>query len=148
MVKQLQIKSAFTYLEMLLVLSIIVIILFIQLNLTPLYLIKSNSEQHQIKHLITQFEYLKSKAIKDQQSIALVFNDFSNKIIVNEQYLKNNPLILPQNSYILPHTNITMITFDKSGNVNKFGSLYIKLNETKYKIIFHIEKGRIRYEKV
>lgn len=80
MVKQLLIKPAFTYLEMLLVLSIITIILYIQLNLNPVNIITNNSEQHQIRHLIMQFEYLKSKAIKDNQSIALVFNDFSSKI--------------------------------------------------------------------
>lgn len=148
MVKQLLIKPAFTYLEMLLVLSIISIILYIQLSLNPINIIKTNSEQHHIRHLIMEFEYLKSKAIKDNQSIALVFNEFSNKIIVNEQYLKNNPLILPQNSYILPQTNIKFINFDKNGNVNRFGSLYIKINENTYKIIFHIEKGRIRYEKI
>ncbi|WP_436859905.1 competence type IV pilus minor pilin ComGD [Staphylococcus caeli] len=142
------IKPAFTYLEMLLVLSIITIILYIQLNLNPVNIITNNSEQHQIRHLIMQFEYLKSKAIKDNQSIALVFNDFSSKIIVNEQYLKNNPLTLPQKSYILPQTNIKFITFDKSGNINRFGSLYIKFNESTYRIIFHIEKGRIRYEKI
>ncbi|HCY0066418.1 TPA: type II secretion system protein, partial [Staphylococcus aureus] len=40
------------------------------------------------------------------------------------------------------------IAFDKKGNINKFGSITIYNNNSIYRIIFHIEKGRIRYEKL
>ncbi|HBE8373744.1 TPA: type II secretion system protein, partial [Staphylococcus aureus] len=33
-------------------------------------------------------------------------------------------------------------------NINKFGSITIYNNNSIYRIIFHIEKGRIRYEKL
>ncbi|HDJ5866076.1 TPA: type II secretion system protein, partial [Staphylococcus aureus] len=36
----------------------------------------------------------------------------------------------------------------KKGNINKFGSITIYNNNSIYRIIFHIEKGRIRYEKL
>lgn len=69
--------------------------------------------------------------------------------------MNNSPLIksakaiiLPLNSFIHPRTNLKFITFNKKGETNKFGSVYLKTNKNLYKIIFHIEKGRIRYEKI
>ncbi len=95
-----------------------------------------------------QFNYLKSKAIKDQQSITLIFNDFSKQVHVKEQYMQNSTIDLPHNTYIHPRTNLNYINFNKNGDVNKFGSLYLSVDQTLYRIIFHIEKGRLRYEKV
>lgn len=152
MVKLLQIKGAFTYLEMLFVIGIINLLLFIQISNTNL--LDSNHikiEQRKINNLIMQFNYIKSKAIKDGQSITLVFNDYANKIIVNEQFPSNKSatsINLPSNTFVHPRTNLKFITFNKLGETNKFGSVYLKTDKNLYKIIFHIEKGRIRYEKI
>lgn len=152
MVKLLQIKSAFTYIEMLFVVCIISLLLYFQLSNISAFDTNNNKiEQRKINNLIMQFNYIKSKAIKDNQSITLVFNDYSNKIIINEQFPSNKrakTIILPLNSFIHPRTNLKFITFNKIGETNKFGSVYLKTNKNLYKIIFHIEKGRIRYEKI
>ncbi|MEB5699763.1 competence type IV pilus minor pilin ComGD [Staphylococcus saprophyticus] len=150
--KLLQIKSAFTYIEMLFVVCIISLLLYFQLfNISAFDTNNNKIEQRKINNLIMQFNYIKSKAIKDNQSITLVFNDYSNKIIINEQFPSNKSaktIILPLNSFIHPRTNLKFITFNKIGETNKFGSVYLKTNKNLYKIIFHIEKGRIRYEKI
>lgn len=95
-----------------------------------------------------QFNYLKSKAIKDNKPITLIFNTFSSEIIVREPMFENPPLKLPQDTFIHPRTNVNYLTFNKNGDTNKFGTLYITNNKTIYKVIFHIEKGRMRYEKM
>ncbi|MBN6203810.1 type II secretion system protein [Staphylococcus saprophyticus] len=146
-----QIKSAFTYIEMLFVVCIISLLLYFQLSNISAFDNNNKIEQRKINNLIMQFNYIKSKAIKDNQSITLVFNDYSNKIIINEQFPSNKSaktIILPLNSFIHPRTNLKFITFNKIGETNKFGSVYLKTNKNLYKIIFHIEKGRIRYEKI
>lgn len=137
---------------MLFVVCIISLLLYFQLfNISAFDTNNNKIEQRKINNLIMQFNYIKSKAIKDNQSITLVFNDYSNKIIINEQFPSNisaKAIILPLNSFIHPRTNLKFITFNKIGETNKFGSVYLKTNKNLYKIIFHIEKGRIRYEKI
>ncbi|HAY6620423.1 TPA: type II secretion system protein, partial [Staphylococcus aureus] len=49
---------------------------------------------------------------------------------------------------IINVAKVDIIAFDKKGNINKFGSITIDNNNSIYRIIFHIEKGRIRYEKL
>lgn len=148
MVKQLQASRSFTYVEMLFVLSIVSLLVFIQMQRLSFNKDNLTSPHSKISNLIMQFNYLKSKAIKDQQSITLIFNDFSTQIRVKEQHMQNSTIDLPQNTYIHPRTNLSYINFDKNGDVNKFGSLYLSIDKSLYKIIFHIEKGRLRYEKV
>lgn len=143
----LQAKPAFSYLELIIVMLILTTMLYLQFNNK----IQSSSfctEENQIKQLITEIQYLKSKAIKEEQSIVLIFRPHHNSIkIIDKQQNKYPPLLI-KNGSIHPYTNLKYITFDKDGHNHQFGSLYIKLNITIYKIIFHIEKGRIRYEKL
>lgn len=148
MVKQLLVSKGFTYVEMLFVLSIISILIFLQTQRVTFDKNELSSANLKVNNLIMQFNYLKSKAIKDQQSITLLFNDFSTQIRVKEQTIKNSTIDLPPHTYIHPRTNLNYINFDKNGEVNKFGSLYLSFDKSLYKIIFHIEKGRLRYEKV
>ncbi|MGS5801905.1 hypothetical protein ACVENB_10960 [Staphylococcus aureus] len=66
---------------------IISLLLYFQLfNISAFDTNNNKIEQRKINNLIMQFNYIKSKAIKDNQSITLVFNDYSNKIIINEQF--------------------------------------------------------------
>ncbi|RIM66186.1 type II secretion system protein, partial [Staphylococcus arlettae] len=61
-------RHAFTYIEMLFVLSIIAIILYMQMK----FLHDTHSvytRDNQIQQLILKFYYFKSKAIKENQSI-------------------------------------------------------------------------------
>ncbi|WP_426703674.1 prepilin-type N-terminal cleavage/methylation domain-containing protein [Staphylococcus shinii] len=82
MVKQLLVSKGFTYVEMLFVLSIISILIFLQTQRVTFDKNELNSANLKVNNLIMQFNYLKSKAIKDQQSITLLFNDFSTQIRV------------------------------------------------------------------
>lgn len=148
MVKLLQTSKAFTLLEMLFVLSVVSILVLIQFKFTPLQKIDSIANENKIKNFILHLNYLKSLAIKDHQPITLIIKPQSTSILILEQYHEARKLELPSNSYIYYRTNLDKITFEKNGNTNKFGSIYISLNETIYRIIFHLEKGRIRYEKV
>ena len=54
-------------------------------------------------------------------------------IVILEQYHETRKLQLPQNGYIYYRTNLKTITFEKNGNTNKFGSIFINLNETVYR---------------
>ncbi|MCD8916796.1 competence type IV pilus minor pilin ComGD [Staphylococcus gallinarum] len=148
MVKQLPTSRAFTLLEMLLVLSIITILIMIQFKFIPMERLDSINDENKIKNFIMNLNYIKSIAIKDNQPITLLITPNSTDIVILEQYHETRKLQLPQNGYIYYRTNLKTITFEKNGNTNKFGSIFINLNETVYRIIFHLEKGRIRYEKV
>ncbi|KRG10267.1 competence type IV pilus minor pilin ComGD [Staphylococcus sp. NAM3COL9] len=148
MVKQLLTSKAFTYIEMILVLGIVSLLLLLQVRHISINNSSLQSNNHSMTNLIMQFNYLKSKAIKDNKPITLIFNTFSSKIIVREPQHENFPIKLTKNTYIHPKTNINYLTFDKNGDTNKFGTLYLSRNNRLYKIIFHIEKGTIRFEKI
>ncbi|RIL81992.1 type II secretion system protein, partial [Staphylococcus cohnii] len=70
-----QTSKAFTYIEMLMVMAIISILLIVQVNHIPINDKKNNENNNFMNNLITQLNYLKSKAIKDDKSITLIFND-------------------------------------------------------------------------
>ncbi|WP_277595756.1 competence protein [Staphylococcus equorum] len=133
---------------MLLVLGIASLLLFLQVRYISLNDYSLQSNNHSMTNLIMQFNYLKSKAIKDNQPITLIFNTFSSKIIIREPQHENPTIQLTKNTYIHPSTNINYLTFNKNGDTNKFGTLYLSINNRLYKIIFHIEKGRMRFEKI
>ncbi|WP_204180131.1 MULTISPECIES: competence type IV pilus minor pilin ComGD [unclassified Staphylococcus] len=143
-----QTSKAFTYIEMLMVMAIISILLIVQVNHIPINDKKNNANNNFMNDLITQLNYLKSKAIKDDKSITLIFNDYSNKIIVREQSIENKDILFPPNTFVHPKSNIRYLTFNNKGNINKFGSVLLSVDNEIFKLIFHIEKGRLRYEKI
>ncbi len=130
------------------VMVIISILLIVQVNHIPINDKKNNANNNFMNNLITQLNYLKSKAIKDDKSITLIFNDYSNKIIVREQSIENKDILFPPNTFVHPKSNIKYLTFNNKGNINKFGSVLLSVDNEIFKLIFHIEKGRLRYEKI
>src|SRR5699024_9651641 len=132
---------------MLLVMGIISILLFIQVNHISINDKKINKNNNFMNTLIIRLNYLKSKAIKDDKSITLIFNNYSNKIIVREQSTENKDIKFPQYTYIHHKSNINYLTLNDKSNKNKIGSIFISVNNELFKLIFHIEKGRLRYEK-
>ena len=45
------------------------------------------------------------------------------------------------NGYIYRISNISLLTFNAQGEINQFGSLYIKYPTATYRIIFNIDQG-------
>lgn len=146
MAKQLQIK-AYNFIEMLMVLFILSILLVCTISSKNLLTISKSNDDMNINQLIIQINYIKSKAISEEQSITLIFYNQSSNIKVIEEH-GNKYHIKIRDGKIVKITKINQITFDKNGNINHFGSLDIKMKHSIYKVIFHIEKGRIRYTKL
>lgn len=105
------------------------------------------NEEYEIKHFITKLNYFKSKAISSNRSIALVFTNNSNIIWVVEEKGNKYKFNIPHGK-IVNIAKIKTLNFNKDGNINHFGSLIITMNQHTYKIILHIEKGRIRYVQI
>lgn len=146
MAKQLQIK-AYNFIEILMVLFILSILLVCTISSKNLLTISKSNDDMNINQLITQINYIKSKAISEKQSITLIFYNQSSNIKVIEEH-GNKYYIKIRDGKIVKITKINQIIFDKNGNINHFGSLDIKMQHSIYKVIFHIEKGRIRYTKL
>ncbi|MBE2127790.1 competence protein ComGD [Staphylococcus schweitzeri] len=148
MEKPLQIRKqqAFTLIEMLVAMMIVSCFLLLTMTSNRLNDFKVINDETNIISLITELNYLKSKAIANQSFINVRFYENSDTIKVIEKnkfyYLKLKV------GKIINVTKVDSIYFDKHGNVNKFGSISIEKNNMVYRIIFHIEKGRIRYEKL
>ena len=77
--------SAFTLVEMMLVLFTISVLLMTTLWSRSFMNVQMINEEHEIKQFITRLNYFKSKAIASQRSIALVFTNNSNVIQVVEE---------------------------------------------------------------
>lgn len=147
MVKQLLISKAYTLIEMLLVLTLISVLLMIQFKIIPISKLNMESTENQIKDLILHLNYIKSQAIKDNQPITIVISPKSEEILIVEQNHEFRRLKLPADGKIHYRTNVRRITFERDGSTSKFGSLFINIKDELYRIICHIDKGRIRYEK-
>ncbi|MFI9032056.1 competence type IV pilus minor pilin ComGD [Staphylococcus pasteuri] len=149
MAKRLQIKylASFTYLEMLMVMFILAILTACTLIGKTLLSVSASNDELNINHLITQMNYLKSKAINDKQSISLIFTNQTNSIKVKEEHGSKYQLKI-KGGKIVNIAKIQLLTFNKDGHINNFGSINLKMKHGNYKLIFHIEKGRIRYIKI
>ncbi|HFG8824785.1 competence type IV pilus minor pilin ComGD [Staphylococcus argenteus] len=148
MEKLLQIRKqqAFTLIEMVVVMMIVSCFLLLTMTSNSLKDFKIINDESNIISLITELNYIKSKAIANQSFINVRFYENSDTIKVVEKnkiyYLKLKV------GKIINVAKVDSIYFDKHGNINKFGSISIEKNNKVYRIIFHIEKGRIRYEKL
>ncbi|HCU0554165.1 competence type IV pilus minor pilin ComGD [Staphylococcus argenteus] len=148
MEKLLQIRKqqAFTLIEMVVVMMIVSCFLLLTMTSNSLKDFKVINDESNIISLITELNYIKSKAIANQSFINVRFYENSDTIKVVEKnkiyYLKLKV------GKIINVAKVDSIYFDKHGNINKFGSISIEKNNKVYRIIFHIEKGRIRYEKL
>ncbi|MCI2774476.1 competence type IV pilus minor pilin ComGD [Staphylococcus petrasii] len=144
--KLLQVKlfSGFTMIESLLTLLILIILLNISLSISRGNKFTIINDELSLNQLISKFDYYKSKAIGDKQSITLALTENSSIINVIEEKGPHYSFKI-QNGKIKTISKIKKITFDKDGRVNNFGSFILSINKRLYKVIFHIDKGRIRY---
>lgn len=143
---QIRKQQAFTLIEMVVVMMIVSCFLLLSMTSNSLKDFKVINDESNIISLITELNYIKSKAIANQSFINVRFYENSDAIKVVEKnkiyYLKLKV------GKIINVAKVDSIYFDKHGNINKFGSISIEKNNKVYRIIFHIEKGRIRYEKL
>ncbi|GJF49356.1 type II secretion system protein [Staphylococcus argenteus] len=143
---QIRKQQAFTLIEMVVVMMIVSCFLLLTMTSNSLKDFKIINDESNIISLITELNYIKSKAIANQSFINVRFYENSDTIKVVEKnkiyYLKLKV------GKIINVAKVDSIYFDKHGNINKFGSISIEKNNKVYRIIFHIEKGRIRYEKL
>lgn len=137
---------AFTMLETLLVLSLMSLFTLLSVSARNNSHYMNIQSESKAKQLASQIVYLKSKAIKDQNSITLLFNRGSNEVKVVESR-KNIVSIKLNNGIIKYNYNMDIVNIDKDGQLNRFGSVYIKFDQTLFRFIFHIEKGSLRIEK-
>ena len=49
---------------------------------------------------------------------------------------------------IISVAKVHTITFNNEGKINRFGSIILKAKENIYRVIFNIDKGRIRFVKL
>lgn len=138
--------KAFTMIETLLVIAIMSLLTFLSLNVKNPSHLKEVENELLAKNLAAQIIYMKSVAIKDHNDVILFFNRGSNKIKVKSQ---NNQIsyITISKGEIVKSTNMDIVFINPEGEFNRFGSIYIKFNQTTYRFIFHIEKGSLRIEK-
>ena len=139
--------KAFSLVEMIFTLFIISCLLITTLWSRSLFDIQLIDEEYEIKQLITKFNYYKSKAISNNESITLLFFNNSNRVQVVEENGDKYSFKLNKGK-VINITKIQTLNFDKNGNINHFGLLILQYNSHAYRLIFHIEKGRLRFVKI
>ena len=135
--------KAFTLIESLLIILILIILLNVTLraNIFNEFFLSDDIKATQF---VSQLEYFKSKAMRENQSITLLISKNSSIIkVIEAQGRRYNYTI--ENGKIVEIKNLEKITFNKEGRISQFGSLILKINQHQYKLIINIEKGRIRY---
>ncbi|MCE5097461.1 competence protein [Staphylococcus devriesei] len=144
---QISLLKAFTLVESLLVMLVLMIILQLSLSSFNISTLLKVNDELKVNQLITQLEFFKSKAIGENQSITLLLTENSSVIKVIEQKGKKYNFKI-QDGKITYVSKIKTITFNKEGTINNFGSFILQIHNHLYTIIFHIDKGRIRYAKI
>ncbi|WP_347341113.1 competence type IV pilus minor pilin ComGD [Staphylococcus sp. acrmy] len=144
---QISLLKAFTLVESLLVMLVLTILLQLSLSSFNFSTLLRVNDELKVNQLITQLEYFKSKAIGENQSITLLLSKNSSVIKVIEQKGKkyNFKILDGKITYV---SKVKTITFNKEGTINNFGSFILQVHNHLYRIIFHIDKGRIRYAKI
>ncbi|MGZ4161484.1 MAG: competence type IV pilus minor pilin ComGD [Neobacillus sp.] len=136
-------QEGFTLIESLLVLSVFIIISSITaFTLKPQY--STIDDEAFLSQLQTDLLYAQQYAISHQHEVTVIFMSDQNKYNI---YMRSDlPNIIERNY----STNMTVyggslplfFKFLPDGNVNKFGSFYIKSSKKNYRFTVLIGKGR------
>ncbi|WP_168413128.1 competence type IV pilus minor pilin ComGD [Bacillus salacetis] len=138
-------QSGYTMLEMLIVLSISITLLFISsLSILPFY------EHLTKKNFISLFKadlyYLQSYAINKKERVELRFYPYeakySGKVMGGENLVVRS---LPDGISQRP-SSLNSITFYPNGNTDRFGIIYFKAGEDEIKVSFQIGQGRFHVQ--
>jgi competence protein ComGD len=136
-------QEGFTLIESLLVLSVFIIISSITaFTLKPQY--STIDDEAFLSQLQTDLLYAQQYAISHQHEVTVIFMSDQNKYNI---YMRSDLPNIIERNYT---TNMTVyggslplfFKFLPDGNVNKFGSFYIKSSKKNYRFTVLIGKGR------
>ncbi|WP_258007317.1 competence type IV pilus minor pilin ComGD [Staphylococcus sp. 17KM0847] len=136
-------KNGFTIIEMLIVLSIIALSIFLTLCV-PKQLNLWNTTDYQIKQLTSKIDYYQSLAIKNKQTVLLLFRPYQNDIRIVQQDGTKYDLIPLDPLKLQKSSNLQRLAFNDKGHVTHFGRLDFQYQNSTFSLVFHIEQGRYR----
>lgn len=145
--EKLPVVKAFSYIEMVLVLMAVMLLII----LAPVNRIDfSYYEQDEINaELIALLNYYQTKAIATKSVIYVSFPPGSDTIFIKSSQLSLNYRYKIKDGMIDKRNNTTNTQFYFDGHgINKGGTVHYRINQMHYKIIFQLQWGRIRIEKL
>ncbi|WP_409251340.1 competence type IV pilus minor pilin ComGD [Bacillus sp. SCS-153A] len=139
-------QNGYTMLEMLLVLSIsITLLFFASFSLLPFY--EKLTRMNFTSLLKSDLYYLQSYAINKREEVILQFYPYGGKytgrVRGGESLFVRN---LPEGISQIPNTSLSSITFYPNGNTNRFGTIYYMDGEEQIKVTFQIGQGRFNVQ--
>ncbi|WP_113930855.1 competence type IV pilus minor pilin ComGD [Bacillus sp. P14.5] len=138
--------NGYTMLEMLLVLSIsITLLFFTSFSILPFR--EALTKKNFVSTLMADLYYLQSYAINQKEKVVLQFYPFEGKYS-GKVYGGKSLLVrtLPDGISQAPNSSLEKIVIHANGNTDKFGSIYYAAGEEQIKLSFQIGQGRFNVE--
>jgi competence protein ComGD len=140
-------QQGFTFLETLLVLSIVAILLIVSFGLYPKYetrviehfleqlqkdimFMQQTAMSHNMRHRLHWFSSDSRYVITGEGAVAILVRDYDADIKVHFGTL-SLPLI-----------------YSANGNIARGGTMYVSYKKSTYKVVFHLGKGRFYYSSI
>ncbi|UPM55684.1 competence type IV pilus minor pilin ComGD [Gottfriedia acidiceleris] len=144
--KRLDNSFGFTFVEMLLVLSIMILLLILPINQVR----KIEDEQKLtlfIQMLQNDIFLAQRNAIIKQIPTRIIF--YQNKYEMEDNLL-NPPVVIRNYDKSISITNLTLkppLRFNSDGNISSSGTISIKYKEAEYIVTFYLGSGRFKYDR-
>ncbi|CAD2075957.1 prepilin-type N-terminal cleavage/methylation domain-containing protein [Phocicoccus pinnipedialis] len=136
-------NDGFTLLESMLTLFVVSILLFIVIIHIPGFEGNHSSDEVQnIKYFLEKKQF--DAMLKE--SLIFIRIDYKSNQIITLDMKDNTTEILEINSCILKQGSLTQFSFNSKGDSSAFGTIYVSCENKTSKLIFQIQKGRLRIE--
>lgn len=142
-------QGGFTFLEMLLVLSIVSILSVVTyFNVAPLY------EKQKVEQFLKQFSqdilYMQQLAINRRNHHILRWFPEKHMYSISESGKERSILLRKYEDDIQIDLNTfpNPMTYNASGNINKGGTIVLSYRKRTYEIVFQLGRGRFTYREV
>ncbi|WP_166462435.1 competence type IV pilus minor pilin ComGD [Psychrobacillus vulpis] len=139
-------QNGFTFIEMLLVLSIVMVI-----TSSVVFVTTSKLEEIEERRFFKQFhldvQQLQSIAIGEEKYTYLNFFDNGSKYVAKSANVKLFEYELPAGVRLSKNSNLKEIAFHPNGSIKEFGTLLFETTNGSKKVTFYIGRGRVNYEK-
>ncbi|MEH7107292.1 MULTISPECIES: competence type IV pilus minor pilin ComGD [Bacillaceae] len=140
-------QKGFTLVE-----SLIVLAVFMIISTVTVFSLKPQNSTIQIQAFLTQLKtdlyYAQNYALTHNQDVSVVITPSKYRYIVYV-YSANQEKIIQRNYdtsfYFIPGSLPLNFTYQANGNVNKFGTFFIKAKKKTYQITFLIGRGRFYF---